>query len=146
MLKLDNTNVAFFSGCFSLALSLCSGADTLWAVEVSAETVWAGTVEFTGETSLLSPRPSRPDNALSVPPTVCGWGVLGPAPGVSSSGSKSDLALPPTTVTMSRRRLVRVGFEGGGGGLRIPLVGGLGRRRAGEGAVAVVDGTLLALA
>lgn len=46
----------------------------------------------------------------------------------SSKGSKRDLATP----AISLRRFDSVGRLGGGGGLRIPLVGGLGRRGAGE--------------
>ena len=63
----------------------------------------------------------------------------GPAPGLSGSraGSKKLFAPPPTTltefVTMSRRRFPRDGLGGGGGGLRMPFEGGLGRLGAGKG-------------
>lgn len=100
-------------------------------------------------TRRLNPNPIRPDMALSVVPTVeptdGGEVVLGPArlegpaPGVSVSttGSNRLFAPPPTTLTelatISRSRLPSVGFGGGGAGLRMPLVGGFGRRTAGEG-------------
>ena len=137
MLRLGSKNVARLSGCFCRLFSLidpfvpgASGRLTDRAAgDAEGEAAYA---VVGGETNRLSPMVSRPDSALSVPPTL-GCGVDGPAPAVSSScGSNSDLAPPPTTVTMSRSRLVSVGLAGGGGGLRIPFVGGLGRRGAGD--------------
>lgn len=134
------------SGCFCLLLSLCPvpvASGKLILLEASGEPI-DGVVaglrpgDELAATSRLSPRPNRPPKALRVPPTEgCVWdgcGVLGPAPGVSYSpkGSKSDFAPPPTTAAISRRRFDKVGFAGGGGGLRIPFVGGLGRLGAGD--------------
>jgi hypothetical protein len=139
MLKLGKRKVALLSGCFCLLFSLCPVPVTsgrLILLEASGEPI-DGVVAGLAATSRLSPRPNRPPKALRVPPTegcVWGCGVLGPAPGVSNSprGSKSDFAPPPTTAAISRRRFDKVGFAGGGGGLRIPFVGGLGRLGAGD--------------
>jgi hypothetical protein len=142
MLKLGKRKVALLSGCFCLLFSLCPvpvASGRLILLEASGEPidVVAGLGPELAATSRLSPRPNRPPKALRVPPTegcVWGCGVLGPAPGVSNSprGSKSDFAPPPTTAAISRRRFDKVGFAGGGGGLRIPFVGGLGRLGAGD--------------
>lgn len=155
MLILGNRKVALFNGCFCLALSLTpavlSGNDTdlttgdpagrpLAPVGVDDGAVLLGWE--VAATNLDKPNPNFPEIALSVPPTLGPTGAageLGPAPGVSSS-SNSDFAPPPTTVTMSRRRFERVGLAGGGGGLRIPFVGGLGRRGAGELGLIVLSG------
>jgi len=141
MLRLGSKNVARLSGCFCRLFSLIT--PVVPVAPPSGRLIDRGTGDAAGDdpvltapggdTNRLKPNVNRPDNALSVPPTD-DCGVDGPAPAVSSScGSNSDFAPPPTTVTMSRRRLVRVGLAGGGGGLRMPLVGGLGRRGAGDG-------------
>jgi hypothetical protein len=147
MLKLGNTNVARLSGCFCRLFSLIG-----CGLIVSGKPVRDGTGEPTGEgpgdgvelpaTNRLSPSPSLPESAFRVPPTAADTdgGAEGPAGLVvgvreeeGSSESKS-LEEPETTFeARSRRRLPSVGLAGGGGGLRMPLVGGLGRRRAGEG-------------
>lgn len=105
-------------------------------------------------TNLLNPSPILPPSAFRVPPTAAETlpGEITPLPGdprpegpapeedePASSESKKPRPVdvpeegPPTTfAAKSRSRLPSVGLGGGGGGLRIPLVGGLGRRRAGE--------------
>jgi hypothetical protein len=95
----------------------------------------------------LNPAPNLPENAVNaeltdgpasastclVPfgvPFVCGDDVC------SSKGSKRDFATP----AISLNRFDRVGLPGGGGGLRIPLVGGLGLRTAGDAGIVAVGG------
>ncbi len=164
ILKLGSKNVALLKGCFCRLFSdIGVGAG---GTPVSGSVMdRAGIGEPDGEelpeavgeaaTSRLNPKPNRPEMAFKVPPTVelmeGGEEVLGsardePAPGVSVSttGSKRLFAPPPTALTelatMSRSLFPKVGFGGGGGGLRIPFEGGFGRRRAGEGFDDSLDG------
>lgn len=144
ILRLGRTKVALRSGCFCLIFSVAgiSGraarptptGDPFDTFVAPSET---GAIP---PTIRLNPYPSLPPIAPRVPPTAADtdWGATLPCSlprldGPESSASNSILPLLPTTfAARSRNRFPNVGLAGGGGGLRIPLLGGFGLRLAGE--------------
>lgn len=166
-----NGCLCFLMTTFSLA-GTGAAIDPSNGTETSGNPIFLGiglpfgvTEGETVPTNLLNPIPILPDRALRVPPTTAdtlpgdpktpvppGDPIPdGPAEEPASSVSKNplpedvpDVGPPTTLAARSLSLLPRVGLGGGGGGFRIPLVGGLGRRLAGErGAVGVAGGCKL---